>query len=598
MTTPASTVSSWIASLGDAALKADFQNFAAGGAITEAEVAKALSDLAAELTSSKTTLSASQLNDLKAIAANIGSMGASAYLQFITNALVNGNAANATWTGGGSSAVALGNLATGYTAAKLTQLTGKWFLGTDLPSSTVSMSGYASFSVKYSTVTAPLYGASGPSMSDVNQGYLGDCYLLSCLAEVANQHPSGIQSMIADNGNGTFGVRFFVNGQARYVTVDNQFANGGKEFNSASNIWADVAEEAYAEVQSQGVITGNGVNYGNSFSTIGNGGAPEFALEEITGASTITDFDARGSSWTSYAYNQSFTSATSASGLSSASVLSTLAAALLVGDDVVLSSYTNARDFSGKTTLVGNHAMSVYGYDAATGMLEIRNPWGVKAGQTWDTTFEVSVSTLLSAGDIITTDNAGTATSVSGASAVAASALQGRTQVKSFSVTDSVANVSSALSALAADSKLASLTINGTTGADTLNLSALKVGTSINMNGDFDKAAVAGFASTASGAGKATSLSLGSGYDTATLGSGADKIFFALGAAGGVEDVIAFNSAYDMLSVTLNGGSLEQTLVNGGDWISSSADLTHGVFLAGVSSLQKVSVSGGIATVV
>ena len=33
-------------------------------------------------------------------------------------------------------------------------------------------------------------------------------------------------------------------------------------------------------------------NYGNSFSTIGNGGAPEFALEEITGASAITNMRA------------------------------------------------------------------------------------------------------------------------------------------------------------------------------------------------------------------------------------------------------------------------------------------------------------------
>jgi len=113
-TTKSSSPPSWISSLSDADLKADFTSFSSSGSITEADIAKALSDLASELTSSKTTLSASQLNDLKSIAANIGSMGASGYLQFITNALVNGNAANATWTGGGSSSVALGNLATGY----------------------------------------------------------------------------------------------------------------------------------------------------------------------------------------------------------------------------------------------------------------------------------------------------------------------------------------------------------------------------------------------------------------------------------------------------------------------------------------------------
>ena len=594
-----SSAPSWISSLKDPVLKADFTSFAnAGGSITEAEMAKALSDLAAELTSSKTTLSSSQLADLKLIASNIGSMGASAYLQFITNAFVNGNAANANWTGGAAKSVALGNLAAGYTVTQLNELTGKWFLGTDLPSSTVSMSGASTFSVKYSTVTSPLYGASGPTMSDINQGYLGDCYLLASLAEVANQDPSAITSMIANNGNGTYGVLFHVNGAARYVTVDAQLANGGTEFNHASNIWASLVEQAYAEVQAQGVITGNSVNDGNSFSTIGNGGAPEYALEEITGATAITDFYSAKSSWSHVTYNQSLQGEKSTSKLSTASVLSTLAADLAVGDDLVLCSCTNATDSSGKTTLVADHAMSVYGYDAATGMVEIRNPWGTEQGQTWDTTFEVSLSALLSDGDTITTDNVGAATTVSGASVVAAPALQTMAQVKSFSVTDSVANVDSGLSGLIADSKMSSITINGTTGADTLKLTGLKTAATINMDGDSDKATVAGFASTGSGSGKATSLSLGSGYNSVALGTGSATIDVALGATGGVEDVTAFSSAYDLLSVALNGGSLQQTLVNGGDWISSSTDLTHGVFLAGVSSLQKTSVIGGIATVV
>ncbi len=51
--------------------------------------------------------------------------------------------------------------------------------------------------------------------------------------------------------------------------------------------------------------------------------------------------------------------------------------------------------------------MSIYGYDGPTGMLEIRNPWGSMKGQTWDTTFEVGLSTLLADGDSITVDNVG-----------------------------------------------------------------------------------------------------------------------------------------------------------------------------------------------
>ena len=49
---------------------------------------------------------------------------------------------------------------------------------------------------------------------------------------------------------------------------------------------------------------------------------------------------------------------------------------------------------------------SIYGYDQTTGLLEIRNPWGtMSSGQYWDTTFEVSLATLLADGDTIAVDN-------------------------------------------------------------------------------------------------------------------------------------------------------------------------------------------------
>ncbi len=116
------------------------------------------------------------------------------------DALVNGSAANANWTGGTAKAVTPGNLATGASATQLTELIRKWFLGTDLSSSSVAMSGSSTFSISYTTSAGPLFAASGPTMSDINQGYLGDCYLLSGLAEVTKQNASSITS----NGNGTY----------------------------------------------------------------------------------------------------------------------------------------------------------------------------------------------------------------------------------------------------------------------------------------------------------------------------------------------------------------------------------------------------------
>jgi hypothetical protein len=298
-------------------------------------------------------------------------------------------------------------------------------------------------------------------MNDINQGYLGDCYLLSSLAEVAEQDPSLIESMITNNGDNTYGVRFFIDGTAEYVTVNDDLADGGTEFNSATDIWASLIEKAYAQIQASGVITGNSVNDGNSFSTIGNGGAPEYALEEITGASAITDFDGNGVSWGKYVYNDALSYQSGTSGLTTATVLAILASDLAEGDDVVLSSYTNATDSSGYITLVADHAMSIYGYDSTTGELEIRNPWGTEAGQTWDTTFEVSLTTLLADGDTTSVDDMTVSlpSVVIGALVSAAAGLQASATVTAFTISDTAADVSGAVASLAADTKLTSITL-------------------------------------------------------------------------------------------------------------------------------------------
>jgi len=381
------------------------------GTVTYAGLEKVFADLATTLSAAKTALTAAEMSDLKTIATdlNIGET-ASSYLTGVTNALVNGNAANATWTGGAASSTTLGNLATGASATQLTELIGKWFLGTDLPSSKVAMSGESTFSISYTTSAGPLFAASGPSMNDINQGYLGDCYLLSGLAEVAKQNSSDITSMITSNGNGTYGVRFFENGQAQYVTVNSSLANGGSVFNAGTDIWASLVEKAYAQLQTGGAVTGNSVNYGNSYSTIGNGGQPFYALEEITGASQLNYFGSNGSSWADYTLNSSFQTIAYSAGMATSSLLTLLKTDLAKGDDVILSSNTNAADSSGKQTLVADHAMSIYGYDSATNMLEVRNPWGAESGQYWDTTFEVSLATLQTAGDAISVDNMGTNT--------------------------------------------------------------------------------------------------------------------------------------------------------------------------------------------
>jgi hypothetical protein len=168
-------------------------------------------------------------------------------------------------------------------------------------------------------------------------------------------------------------------------------------------------------------------------------------------------------------------------GLSTASVLATLVTDLGDGFDEVLSSNTNASS-NGKSTLIADHCMSVYGYDSTTGDLEIRNPWGTESGQTWDTTFEISLGTLLSDGDTITTDNATSSSSevVTGALVSAAAGLQSNAQVSTFTIADTAANVAAALASLGAESKLTSITLTDAgTPAITLTMAQYTAATAV-----------------------------------------------------------------------------------------------------------------------
>ncbi len=125
-----------------------------------------------------------------------------------------------------------------------------------LPNTYVSTSGETPFSVSYQASSSALYGASGPSMNDVNQGYLGDCYLEASLAEVASQNSSLITSQLIANGStaNTYNVTFYIDGKAETVTVNNELAvrasspSSGLIFNSGAYIWASLAEKAYAQL--------------------------------------------------------------------------------------------------------------------------------------------------------------------------------------------------------------------------------------------------------------------------------------------------------------------------------------------------------------
>ena len=135
------------------------------------------------------------------------------------------------------------------------------------------------FTVSYSTVAKPLFAAR-PEHERHQPGHLGDCYLLAS----SPKSPARIRRHLLDdhhNGNNTYGVRFYVNGVARIRHRQQRLANGGTNSIRPQHV-GEPGREGLCRVQASGVVTGDPINDGNSFSTIGNGGAPEYTLEEIT----------------------------------------------------------------------------------------------------------------------------------------------------------------------------------------------------------------------------------------------------------------------------------------------------------------------------
>jgi Calpain family cysteine protease len=129
------------------------------------------------------------------------------------------------------------------------------------------------------------------SESDIHQGQVGDCFVLSSVGEIAKLRPDVIKKMIKDNGNGTYTVTLHQqddgigNAWGLFehdykevqvtVTADTPAASvnhgaGQSEEGGKKEIWPLLLEKAYAQV--------NG-----GYSEIDKGGDPADALQTLTG---------------------------------------------------------------------------------------------------------------------------------------------------------------------------------------------------------------------------------------------------------------------------------------------------------------------------
>jgi hypothetical protein len=338
-------------------------------------------------------VTSAELTELKSIVSQAGSLNMPSYVQQLASDVINGNTANATYQG-----KSLGNLAVGSSAAQLTDLIDKWFLGSDLPTLTDS-------SFVYKVASGSLFPTT-PSHANEFQGELGDCYFISSLGTIADKNPSAIEDMFINNGDGTYTVRFYAGtygytynasngsysdgfqngtGTAQYVTVNLDlptttsgmlvYSDYGSMYNNSNNtLWIALAEKAYAEWNQTGAEGRDGTNTYNGIQG---------------GWMATVDAQVLGHNATDYYMNTA--------------TQQELVSALQSGLSVTIGTIND------EYGLYGSHAYAVTAYNASTNTFTLYNPWG------FDQPGQLTWSQLVSDTTGFVTMNTSGATAISGA---------------------------------------------------------------------------------------------------------------------------------------------------------------------------------------
>jgi len=227
------------------------------------------------------TVSNPEYQSLVQIAANPTTLNMSSYLASLNDKVIAGDPADRYASDGISTS---GVLVHGVSGLSLSMLVNDFYYGE---------AGLAGADAGLQAVSGTLFRSSGPYFGDTKQGSLGDCTLLAALAEVADRAPQQITSMFTNNGDGTYGVRFYApNGQTTYVTVNLTLPDGGSIYDQPVNgvLWVALAEKATVEVNESGWL-GTLDPGSNSYLALNNGSSStEIAyLQALTGvgASTI-----------------------------------------------------------------------------------------------------------------------------------------------------------------------------------------------------------------------------------------------------------------------------------------------------------------------
>jgi alpha-tubulin suppressor-like RCC1 family protein len=383
---------SWTSTLGDSAIRNRVDQAIADSKVGYQEMLGLFQGAAAG------GINATEFADLQAVYTNARTMFDSDYLRAISFGVIYANPANAKWWGGAkatANVIDLGNMTAGMTEQKAGLLVDKWFLGKDLPMPVVggdTANNKASSGVyNYVVGTGPLF-VGGATAVDVNQGNAGTCYLVAALGSIAHVNSAYITDAFIDNGNGTFGVRFYLNDAPVYVTIDksvpvstgNSIAVSGNATRSpGGELWVTLYEKAYAQLNTQADIN-NTKNWAgeNSYQTVEGGWANP--IRQITNLSYKYYSSYYGGVPDNYKSGE-FTAN------DPLTYKQTIIDALNSGAIGWLGSFGQTTDAgNGLRNLVAGHAFMILGYEAATDQFVIRNPWG-GAGGGYNAEFKMTI---------------------------------------------------------------------------------------------------------------------------------------------------------------------------------------------------------------
>lgn len=321
-----------------------------------------LKDFASQLTGD---LTENQFNDINNYVQAIGNVcGTDSAIYSLVNGLIGTGGASINWTATGPGE-RIGSLAVGSSITQFNQLISTWFDGANAPAS----SSLAHVDGR------PLFAKGGPRINDIHQGGVADCSLLSSLITVVNAQPDFIKSMIVQNPNDTYSVRFFNNGVAHWVTVDgNTYSSGA---NSSNSSWVAIVERANVAFEA------TYLNDVNSYSSLVGGKAK---LMEVTG-DTLTILRAVATS----------------EGTWDTTDFETLKTAVLNGAPAAISSWENSTNATtGQSNFISGHAFAIIGFDEKTNDFIVANPWGADRTDGVQGTFEASMDQMWQHGNFST----------------------------------------------------------------------------------------------------------------------------------------------------------------------------------------------------